>query len=673
MKRAFCNALAVAVLALATLPAGAAVLQGDPLQALGRFGGAASELEDLNGDGRWEFLVGAPLVDLTGANDGRAYLWHGGTGLTTAANLVLSGNLNEQFGFAVARVGDVNDDGRPDFAVGAPRYSQGGTDRGRVYLFFGGPALDAVADAVLECPDATSGPQFGFSVSAAGDLNGDGRDDLIVGAPYDDTVGLDAGSAHVFYGSANLAQLVAPDLALRGVFAYDHFGWSVTDGGNFFRDGTACVAVGAPANYDGITREGTVVLFRGSASASPGPDAVADLTLTSSTTAAVARNWFGHAVRGLGDWDDDGDDDLAVGAPRDDTRGLDAGRVEIFLGAASPATVAARYANGQDGDDLFGWALADLGEATGDSRTDLLIGAPGVAAPATGAGRAYVFAGGGASADSPADLFLTLTAAGVNAGTEANDAFGSWVSSAGELDGDGRRDYAVCAPAGNVATNAESGYVRLYDSTGNVVPVLLQAWRAVWTADGAARLSFALAEPAAAFRALTLWRDVSPGAGRPAVRALACSGPLDGGGLPLTIAGGEWTLADRPAPLAAGTTLGYALVLERVAGGVVELEGLAGPPTAEVGLFALRPPCPNPFNPRTAIVFRAPAGTPVACRVYDPRGRLVTTLHEGAGTGLWQTVVWDGRRGGRPVAAGAYAVRLQAEGRVLTRLAVLAK
>ncbi len=202
MMRAFCKILTATILLLATLPAGAVVLQGDPLQSLGHFGDAASELEDLNGDGRWEFLVGAPLVDLTGTNDGRVYLWYGGTAMTAAANLVLSGNFNEQFGFSVARVGDVNDDGRPDFAVGAPRYSQAGTDWGRVYLFFGGPALDATADVILECPDATDGPQFGFSVSAAGDVNGDGRDDFIVGAPYDDTVGRDAGSAYVFYGSS---------------------------------------------------------------------------------------------------------------------------------------------------------------------------------------------------------------------------------------------------------------------------------------------------------------------------------------------------------------------------------------------------------------------------------------------------------------------------------------
>ncbi|MHB8080291.1 MAG: VCBS repeat-containing protein [Candidatus Krumholzibacteriia bacterium] len=671
MMKAFCRILATAGLLWAPLRAGAAVLQGDPLQALGHFGYAASELEDLNGDGRWEFLVGAPLVDLGGTDDGRAYLWYGGTSLTAAANLVLAGSANEQFGFCVARVGDVNGDGRPDFAVGAPRYSQNGADHGRVYLFFGGPALDATPDAVLECPDATDGPQFGFSVSAAGDFNGDGLADLVVGAPYDDTAGMDAGSAYIFYGSTSLAQLVTVDLALRGTAAYDHFGWSVTDGGNFFRDGRACVAVGAPANF-GTTLSGKVQVFRGSATVVPGPDAFTDLTLVSSS-ASTAGTWFGYAVRGLGDWDHDGDDDLAVGAPRDNTRGLYAGRAEIFFGGVAPAATAARYANGQDGGDLCGWSLADLGDVTGDGRTDLLIGAPGVATTATGAGAAYIFAGGGASADSPASLYLTLTAAGVNPGTEANDAFGACVSSAGDLDGDGRRDYAVGAPTGNVSTNAESGYVRLYDSSGEVVPVLLQAWQAVWTADGEARLSFALAEPAAAFRALTLWRDVTPRDGPPAVRTLACAGPLDGGGLPLTIAGGAWTLVDRPPALVAGSTLGYALVLERADGGVAALEGLAGPPTAEVGRLALRPPCPNPFNPRTAISFQAPAGAPVACRIYDPRGRLVATLYEGSATGLWQTVAWDGRRGGRPAAAGVYAVRLAADGRVVTRLAVLAK
>lgn len=653
-----------------------AVLQGENGYATGvpgQFGAAVSELEDLNGDGRWELLIGAPGADAGGTDNGRVYLWFGGTNVTYLPARVYTGQNNEQFGFAVARIGDVNDDGRPDFAVGAPLSDASGADRGRVYIFFGRANPSTTPDVTIDSPSATQTPQFGFSVSAAGDFNGDGVDDFVVGAPYADNAGLDAGAAYVFYGSTSPSALAAADLILLGTRANERFGWAVSDGGDFYDDGRASIVVGAPANAAGLTMAGAAYVFRGSASPSPGPDATADLTLTSSS-ASGNPTAFGAAVRGVGDWDGDGDDEIAVGAPWDNSAGADAGRVEIFFGAGAPSATAARYANGEDGDDLFGSSLADVGDVVGTSRVDLLVGAPGQSSDGAGAGRAYLWAGGGASTNDAGNL-VVVPAAGLGAGAAvAGDEFGFAVSAAGDFDGDGKSDYAVGAPLGNIASDATAGIVPLYDSSGGVVPTLLQAWSATWSETGAARLSFRLGEPPDAFAWLALWRLVAVGGEAAGPAALVCEGPPGSAALPLQIRGETWILLDHPEGLPDGAVLSYSLVLTTVSGAEMRLEHLAGPPPAPaLARIELRPPQPNPFNPRTVISFRAPAGAAAACRIVDLRGRLVATVFEGSATGSWQTAVWDGTAAGRSMPAGIYTVQLAAGGQIQSRRVVLAK
>lgn len=653
----------------------AAVLQGENGYATGvpgQFGAAVSELEDLNGDGRWELLAGAPGADAGGTDNGRVYLWFGGTNVTYLPGRVYTGQNNEQFGFAVARIGDVNDDGRPDFAVGAPLSDATGADRGRVYVFFGRANPSTTPDVTIDSPSATQTPQFGFSVSAAGDFNGDGIDDFVVGAPYADNAGLNWGAAYVFYGSSSTSALAEPDLTLLSTRANEQFGWSVSDGGNFYDDGRASIVVGAPAN-SGASLAGAAYVFRGSVSPVPGPDATADLALATSSSSGNPTA-FGAAVRGVGDWDGDGDDEIAVGAPWDNSGGADAGRVEIFFGGGAPDATADRYANGEDGDDLFGSSLADVGDVTGSSLVDLLVGAPGQSADGAEAGRAYLWAGGSASQNDAGSL-VVVPAAGLGAGAAvAGDQFGFAVSAAGDFDGDGERDYAVGAPLGNIASDATAGIVPLYDSSGGVVPTLLQAWSATWSETGAARLSFRLSEPPDAFTWLALWRLAVVAGEMAGPATLVCEGPPGSAALPLQIRGETWTLLDRPEGLPAGAILSYSLALTTVSGAELRLDRLAGPPPAPtLGRIELRPPQPNPFNPRTVISFRAPAGAAAACRIVDLRGRLVATVFEGAATGAWQTAVWDGTAAGRSMPAGIYTVQLAADGQIQSRRVVLAK
>ncbi|MFH1844029.1 MAG: integrin alpha, partial [bacterium] len=635
--------------------AGAVHLQGE--ESLDRFGASLSELEDQNGDGFWELLVGAPNYNGNGQDDGRVYLWFGGTELPLAADLVFNGDQNEQFGSAVARIGDVNNDDHADFAVGAPAY-QSVPKNGRVYVFFGGPSLDTSPDVIIESPSTTS--QFGRAVSAAGDFNGDLIDDLIVGAPFGDLAGADAGEVYVYYGRSSWPGTVSvPSRTFEGEFGGDNFGWSVADAGDFFDNGHDCVVIGAPlSDTHGGMAGGAIFIFEGGTPGSP-PDEVVDFVAGSSINPAGSR--FGFAVRGIGDWSGDNVPDIAVGAPFHNNSGAEAGRVELFFGGSAPSATADRNFNGQTGGDHFGWSLADIHDVAGTSNDDLLIGAPERDESGSSAGRVYLLAGG-------ATVFSDIPAAGVSPGSLANDNYGYAVSSAGDFDGDLEWDFAVGAENGNDGSLVETGYVHLHDSSDTVTPALLVFWSAEWVRAWAVLLEFALATPPDEMRRLTVERHCrrgDPETGRPITDTrVIYSGAPGAGSLSPEFADGVWSLEDDLGSLPTDAGLTYSLTVELHTGSEVRLESLAGPTAGDqppaVSRAVLSPARPNPFNPRTSLSFQAPAGAPVACRVFNLRGRCVATLFDGHASGQWQQVSWDGLAGdGEPVAAGLYFAQLE--------------
>ena len=149
---------------------------------------------------------------------GRAYVYYGGPGADAVADLTLTGEAaGDLFGYSVSGAGDVNGDGYADVIVGAYSDDAGGSDAGRAYVYFGGPGADAVADLTLT--GAAASDWFGWSVSGAGDVNGDGYADVIVGGHSDDAGGMDAGRAYVYFGGPG-ADAVA-DLTLTGAAAGD--------------------------------------------------------------------------------------------------------------------------------------------------------------------------------------------------------------------------------------------------------------------------------------------------------------------------------------------------------------------------------------------------------------------------------------------------------------------
>ncbi len=642
------------------------------------FGAAMTELEDLSGDLKWEFLVGAPGAP-NGGSHGAVFMWLGGHQLTAEPDFQWTGVNQEQFGFSVARIGDVNDDGDPDWAVGAPYSDEGGAKKGKVYIYYGqaNPASISAVGIIGEL----GGDNFGYSISAAGDINNDNVDDFIVGAPAIDA-GLPGrpGFAYVIFGAGGGVSTDLGDaLKLTGDFTGDGFGWSVTDAGDFLGD-SDCVAVGAPLNNSrwGLDA-GAVYVYEGGDT----PNNIVDHVIGSGGTAAGSQ--YGFSVRGVGDWGGNFLPDLAIGAPLNNSGGGITGRVEVVYGNAStPSVTGDRYVRGEVAGDQFGFSLARIWDFTQNGSADVLIGAPFHNQPAANCGRGYVFEGGSNVTDA-ANLEIKGNIP-LKSDAEADDNYAWAVSSAGDFDGDGDRDLAVGAPNGNKLNDAVTGFVHLQDSSGVVVPAFFSFWSATWSGDEfseTVRLSFSFAQPAGEFDNVELFRQWRDDRGRILAEDMIWNGPAqwieaDVPGV-LSVIGEGFTFLDQVSgssqPEASGLT--YSLKAITQQGLAFELEDLAGPGDLSVylnsgSLLALDPAWPNPANPAVTVRFRAAPAANITVRIMDLRGGLVKELYQGPGTGDWQHEIWDGRNGqGTAAASGLYLIHLENGHQTLNQRVVL--
>ena len=364
--------------------------------------------DDANGDGYSDVLAGAPYNDAGRTNSGSAYLYFGGSAMNATSDSIFSGAaVGDEFGTSAAFAGDVNGDGYGDLIVGAAYSSAGGTNAGRAYVFLGDSTPDAQADLILT--GAAAYDYLGNSVSPAGDMNGDGFDDFVICAIQNDAGGTNAGSAYVYLGGAVL--IGTADLILTGQNPSDFFGSSASSAGDVNGDGYGDLIVGALYNDAGGVDAGRAYLYLGSTVL----NATADLVLTGTS----AYDFFGQVVAPAGDVNGDGYGDFIVGAPVNDAGGTDAGSVYLYLGGAAAYPSADLALSGAAGYDSFGLIAASAGDVPGDGYGDFIVGAPFNDAGGTNSGSAYLYFGG-IGLDGTPDVILTGAAAGDSFGTSVD-------------------------------------------------------------------------------------------------------------------------------------------------------------------------------------------------------------------------------------------------------------
>ena len=361
--------------------------------------------------------------------------------LLRLGSLLGAGTSGAQFGSSVADAGDLNGDGYDDLIIGAPFDDSGGLDTGSAFVFFGGPQPDSTPDLVLK--GAAFYDIFGCSVAGAGDLNGDGYDDLIVGAAWNDSAFYVAGRAYIFFGGSPMDDLA--DVFIDGGGQFEFLGSSVAGAGDLNGDGYDDVVIGAPGYPAYRVETGRAVVCFGG----PTMDGIPDINITG----AMYGDRFGGSVAGADDVNRDGYDDFLVGAPGNDAGGIDAGRAYLFLGGPTVDPYADLTPTSNYNNESYGQSVAGAGDVNGDGYADFLVGGPLFGAGTEGTGAAYLYLGGATIDDTPDVTFL---------GSVWRGMLGSSVSSAGDVNADGFSDVVVGASNdSSAATGAGAVFVFL--------------------------------------------------------------------------------------------------------------------------------------------------------------------------------------------------------------------
>jgi hypothetical protein len=391
---------------------------------------------DVNGDGFADVIVGAPKYSNQGVEEGRILLYLGtATGLSTTALLTRepANSTAAHFGAAVAGAGDVNGDGFADVIVGAPGLAIGDPEEGRAYLYTGNAS--GLSGTAAWFTDQTSIlTHYGFAVAGGGDVNADGYADVLVGAPDYDNQNSDEGIAFLFLGGpAGLP--ASPSWSAEPGGLTSQFGAAIAHAGDVNRDGFGDVLIGAPG-YGGSPGEGGAFLYLGNATG-------LNATFAWSAEPTNTNNArYGAAVAGIGDVNRDGYADLAVGAPAATGTAGTEGRTYTYLGAASGVPTASTVLEPSNTSSaLYGSAIAGVGDLDGDGYDDALVGAPGWSG-ANREGRAYLHLGAAAGLVSTAALFFSPT-------STAFAGYGTSVA-AGDVTRDGVAELYFGAPGMNL-------------------------------------------------------------------------------------------------------------------------------------------------------------------------------------------------------------------------------
>ena len=440
---------------------------------------------DINGDGLGDFLVGAYMDDAGDIQAGQAYVIFGQpTGLpasfplATADASFIGEGLNEFAGCALAGVGDANGDGYDDVLIGAYKSSEADTQAGQAYLITGrefGWTLDFELEyAPISFLGEDAGDWAGYSVAGAGDVDGDGLTDLLIGALGNEEVGPMAGQTYLVLGRetgwASATDLGSADGSFLGEAGDDQSAYAMAGAGDVNGDGLADFMIGAPENGEAEHQAGQVYLLLGGTSPW-GMDTDlgnADASFLGEESSARA----GNALAGAGDVNGDGLDDLVIGAAESGEGGSLAGQVYLVMGRTAGWAMDTDLGDadasflGEAVGDGAGCAVAGAGDVDGDGLADLLIGASGNGEAGNDTGQTYLIYGHATGwvmdviLDSASESFL---------GEASQNYSGAAVAFIGDLDGNGLDEVLIGAPGANdMGENSGKAYVMAcFDADGD--------------------------------------------------------------------------------------------------------------------------------------------------------------------------------------------------------------
>ncbi|MFN3939289.1 MAG: hypothetical protein ACK4IY_01800 [Chitinophagales bacterium] len=399
-------------------------------QAGAEMGKSVCAAGDVNGDGFDDVIVGAHYYSDPEYHEGLALVYYGSAvGVEAAPAWQFAPNSNNaSLGVSVSKAGDVNGDGFDDIIVGARTFSGDLSNEGKVFVFHGS------ADGLSTEPDWTAegnqnNSDFGGTVSDAGDVNGDGYDDIIIGAIFFDNGQTDEGRAYVYYGSA--FGITSMPTILEINMANVTFGSHVSGAGDVNGDGFDDVIVGCRKYTNGENAEGAAFLFEGSSSG-------LSETYSWLYESNFANAKLGQSVSVAGDVNGDSFDDVIISAHNYSNPESDEGKVWAFYGSPTglPAFPSWSYESNQI-NALLGNQVSDAGDVNADGFDDIIVGSREFSNGEISEGRAFVFYGSatGLKAD---DVWHTEI-------NQASAFFGYSVAGAGDVNNDGADDLIIGA------------------------------------------------------------------------------------------------------------------------------------------------------------------------------------------------------------------------------------
>ena len=463
-------------------------------------GYSVSSAGDVNGDGLDDLIIGAHYVGMLA---GRSYVIFGKTGSTAAVELsditagkggfaIHGGAAMDYSGQSVSSAGDVNGDGLADLIIGANgARPHGKIGAGSSYVVYGREA-NYSGNSAVQLSEIAAGSggfvihgeaeyhQSGISVSSAGDVNGDGLADLIVGAYSAGFNGENSGSSYVVFGKKEIiGPIELSDIAagqggfvIHGAASGDGSGASVSSAGDVNGDGLADLVIGAfHSDPNGSSSGSTYVVFGKKGNNSPVQlSDIADGDGGFVVNGESSNNYSGSSVSSAGDVNGDGLSDLIIGAKGSNHSGKDSGSSYVVFGKKGNTSVElSDIADARGGGfaihgaaegDQSGWSVSSAGDVNRDGLSDLIIGTPFADFNGASSGSSYVVYGK-KNDSTPVELSDIANGNGgyVIYGQAEDNRSGASVSSAGDVNGDGWYDLIVGAYGAN--SYAGSSYVLL--------------------------------------------------------------------------------------------------------------------------------------------------------------------------------------------------------------------